>query len=560
MDKDNKRSTAKLALQIGLPLALVAIGVGMAGHLSSLAPPPAPKDTSVAPPTMSLLKVSKGATAITVPVNGTVRPVTEADLTAQVGGRVEYISPKLIAGGMFESGEVLVRIESADYHTATLEAAAMKAGADARLASAKAETERLKVQRSSAEIAAQSSEAGISVAESEIAGAQAAVAAADAEIGRAASEVSRASAAVASAQAALTTEEALSRLAREEWEKYGEGREPSDLVLRKPQLAQATATLDSAKSALDAAQKLDASARAGKAGAEAALSGARKRLEMSRLARDNAVKGVELADRVLEAAAAAVKMAEADIAAADAAIARAALNLSRVEIKAPFNGRVVSKHVGLGQQLPMGAMLARIQGTDLAEIELPVPADEIPFLDLPMGKAMEGAEAKQVAIEARVGSSIQHWTGTLHRTGAQITTDSRVLPVMVRVANPLNSSSQPLMFGTFVTCTLTGKPMGGMVRLPRRTVRPGAPASVEAAQPAPADGSQTAWILVATPTPVPTGADAKGNYVKLNLRRVTLARTEGREIVVAAGLADGEMVADTAIEVVTENMIARVGG
>ena len=65
--------------------------------------------------------------------------------------------------------------------------------------------------------------------------------------------VASAKASLAQAEARLAQEEAEARIARAEWEKYGEG-EPNDLVLRKPQLAQASAAVASAKATLSKAE------------------------------------------------------------------------------------------------------------------------------------------------------------------------------------------------------------------------------------------------------------------------------------------------------------------
>jgi len=65
--------------------------------------------------------------------------------------------------------------------------------------------------------------------------------------------VIRAQAAIAQAQLRVATEEQESAVALKEWQDLGRG-EPTDLVLRKPQLAEANAALASAEAALDQAK------------------------------------------------------------------------------------------------------------------------------------------------------------------------------------------------------------------------------------------------------------------------------------------------------------------
>ena len=64
----------------------------------------------------------------------------------------------------------------------------------------------------------------------------------------------RSEAEVARAEAILSRERAEAELAREEWQTLGDGRSPSPLVLREPQLKEAEASLAAAKAALEGAR------------------------------------------------------------------------------------------------------------------------------------------------------------------------------------------------------------------------------------------------------------------------------------------------------------------
>jgi RND family efflux transporter MFP subunit len=52
---------------------------------------------------------------LTIRGNGTVRPKSQIVLSSQVAGRVEWVSPAFASGGRFEKGDLLLRIEQADY-------------------------------------------------------------------------------------------------------------------------------------------------------------------------------------------------------------------------------------------------------------------------------------------------------------------------------------------------------------------------------------------------------------------------------------------------------------
>jgi len=58
---------------------------------------------------------------------GSVRPSAEIDVTPQVGGKVEWVSPDFVSGGRVEQGELLVRIEDADYRNRVAQARAQVA-------------------------------------------------------------------------------------------------------------------------------------------------------------------------------------------------------------------------------------------------------------------------------------------------------------------------------------------------------------------------------------------------------------------------------------------------
>ncbi|MBL4853862.1 MAG: efflux RND transporter periplasmic adaptor subunit [Robiginitomaculum sp.] len=116
-----------------------------------------------------------------VNVQGESRPRTEIDLVPEVAGKIVYVSPKFISGGLFAKGDVLYRIDPADFNVAVV----------------------------------------------------------------------RAEAAVARAQQILLREQSEGAIARLDWDDLGGGKEATDLTLRKPQLLEAQAGLQSAQADLD---------------------------------------------------------------------------------------------------------------------------------------------------------------------------------------------------------------------------------------------------------------------------------------------------------------------
>ena len=88
----------------------------------------------------------------TVTAHGTVESPIESELRSQIEGEVLWVSPQLSAGGFFEAGEPLIRIDPLDYEH-ELEAA--QAARDrATSARARAEREHERQQRLVSESAA----------------------------------------------------------------------------------------------------------------------------------------------------------------------------------------------------------------------------------------------------------------------------------------------------------------------------------------------------------------------------------------------------------------------
>lgn len=76
---------------------------------------------------------------LSVKTQGEARPRTEIDLVPEVGGKIVYVSPNFIEGGIITKGETLLRIEDADYKVAVIRAQANVAQAEQVLVREQAE-------------------------------------------------------------------------------------------------------------------------------------------------------------------------------------------------------------------------------------------------------------------------------------------------------------------------------------------------------------------------------------------------------------------------------------
>ena len=110
------------ALRIGvwtvIGLMIVAMGLGISKRLVDTAPE-APKSPPVKIiPAVEVTEVVVGSEAVSLNTQGEVAALRRTQVAAEVGGKVIAVSPKFEAGGVFQEGELMVRIEPADYKAA----------------------------------------------------------------------------------------------------------------------------------------------------------------------------------------------------------------------------------------------------------------------------------------------------------------------------------------------------------------------------------------------------------------------------------------------------------
>jgi len=74
---------------------------------------------------VDVMRLDSTSVQFTVRSQGTVLPRTQTVLSAEVSGAIVEISPKFIAGGVFQPGEVLMRIDPTDYSVSVKKAQAL---------------------------------------------------------------------------------------------------------------------------------------------------------------------------------------------------------------------------------------------------------------------------------------------------------------------------------------------------------------------------------------------------------------------------------------------------
>ncbi|CAG0966325.1 Multidrug resistance protein MdtA [Myxococcaceae bacterium] len=101
-----------------LPLAVLALGVVIAGVLVVTRPVADARPPEIVAPLVRVVVASPEPMTLTVEAQGTVQPRTESDLVSEASGRVVWISPSFASGGFFAEGEPLLRIDPRDYEAA----------------------------------------------------------------------------------------------------------------------------------------------------------------------------------------------------------------------------------------------------------------------------------------------------------------------------------------------------------------------------------------------------------------------------------------------------------
>lgn len=99
-------------------LGILAGGVLLIGVMGAMRPKVKPEAPVITPPTVFFTVAEAKSVTLDVYAQGEVRPRTDIVLTAQVSGRIEKTAPAFVDGGAFDLGDLLIKIEDADYRLA----------------------------------------------------------------------------------------------------------------------------------------------------------------------------------------------------------------------------------------------------------------------------------------------------------------------------------------------------------------------------------------------------------------------------------------------------------
>lgn len=115
----------RVIVRILVGVVILALAVIAAIVMTSMKSPPPQKERVELDPLVDVIVLEHMTTSFEIHSQGTVRPRTETVLSAEVSGTIVSISPKFVAGGVFQSGEVLLRIDPTNYEVALEQADAL---------------------------------------------------------------------------------------------------------------------------------------------------------------------------------------------------------------------------------------------------------------------------------------------------------------------------------------------------------------------------------------------------------------------------------------------------
>ena len=224
--------------------------------------------------------------------------------------------------------------------------------------------------------------------------------------------------------------------------------------------------------------------------------------------------------------------ARASVAGAEAGLERAERDLERAEIVAPYAGRIREKNVDIGQYVRVGDAVASIYAVDVAEVRLPLPDEQLAFLDLPLSYR-GGPDQPQplVTLRATFAGEAHEWQGRIVRTESEIDPVSRMVLAVAEVLDPYAPGANrrpPLAVGMYVEAEIAGRIARDVAVVPREALR----------------GRDQVLVLGA------------GN--RLSFRGIDILRATTDVIYVGSGLVEGELVVVSPLDTPVEGMQVQV--
>lgn len=228
----------------------------------------------------------------------------------------------------------------------------------------------------------------------------------------------------------------------------------------------------------------------------------------------------------------------AKLAAEVAELENAKLLQSRTSIRAPFDGRVRSKLAGIGQYISSGTVLGRVYSSDLVEIRLPINTSDLAFVEFPdLSDRNQSPKMAKVTLSAFYQGQDRIWQGHIVRSEGIIDKDTGMMAVIAQVRDPFGIEATKSRSPTVKATSVVGLPVGLFVE-----------AIIE--------GRWVDHLAI-----LPASALIKNSQVavvdhhnQLQFRTVRVLKREREQVMISAGLNQGENVLVAGIPYPIEGM------
>ncbi len=154
----------------------------------------------------------------------------------------------------------------------------------------------------------------------------------------------------------------------------------------------------------------------------------------------------------------------AALASAEAQLASAQLNLDRTNFSLPFNGRIVSSNVELGQFMAAGQSYGTVYSLDGLEVSVPLADKDLKWLQ-PLTDIEALITTSYLGIDRKIQAKAT-------RVSAQLDAQTRFASVIVSLGeNGTAGDAMPLVPGVFVSVTFLGPELSNLIAVPTAAVQ-----------------------------------------------------------------------------------------
>ncbi|MDG0980703.1 MAG: efflux RND transporter periplasmic adaptor subunit [Halieaceae bacterium] len=157
------------------------------------------------------------------------------------------------------------------------------------------------------------------------------------------------------------------------------------------------------------------------------------------------------------------------------ALKEAELQLERTSVKAPFNGRIEDESIDIGQFINRGEPVAELISLRNYEVRLPIPRDQLAYLDLPFSTNGIIPLHQQPNVLLSGEFAGQEWIrdAKLVRTEALIDRATRQVFAVAQLTIDSDNPDTLLPLGLFVKAEIEGITPKNAYRLPRTSLATG---------------------------------------------------------------------------------------